>query len=370
MKVPFVNLGMQYDSLRGPINEAVQNVIDETAFIGGKFVSKFENEFAEEYGAKRCVSVANGTDAIYLSLRALGIGAGDEVITTSISWIATSEVISQTGAQPVFVDVEPDGLTIDVEKIEEKITPKTKAIIPVHLYGAPADMSRIVQICGKHNLYLIEDCAQAHFSTYHGQKVGTFGDIATFSFYPGKNLGAYGDGGAIITDDEDLADKVRMIAQHGSLVKHHHLVEGVNSRLDGIQAAILSVKLPHIHDWNRKRFEAGTYYIQQLREHGDKVKLPVIKDAHGHIFHVFCIRLESESVRDRIAHALSEAGIQNGIHYPTPLPLLKAYDRLGHVPEDFPVAYDACSRMLSLPMFPEITREQQDYVCQTLLGLL
>lgn len=370
MEVPFVNLKAQYAALREPINAAIQDVIDETAFIGGNFVTKFENEFAREYGVERCVSVANGTDAIYLSLRALGIGHGDEVITTAISWIATSEVISQAGATPVFVDVEPDGLTIDPAKIRSKINERTKAVIPVHLYGSPARMDEISAICKENNLFLIEDCAQAHFATYNGKMVGTFGDIATFSFYPGKNLGAYGDGGAIITNDNDLADRVRMISQHGSLVKHQHMMEGVNSRLDGLQAAILSVKLPHIHSWNKKRLDAAKYYNNKLSGFLSQITLPKISSQHKQIFHVYCIRFLNNKTRETAATKLNEAGIQTGIHYPTPLPLLRAYERFEHTAEEFPVAAEACSTMLSLPMFPELTKVQQDYVCKVLLGLL
>ena len=369
MLVPFVDLKSQYDSLKTEIDDAIHDVIKETAFIGGKYVSKFENEFSELYGVKKCVSVANGTDAIYLSLRALGIGPGDEVITTALSWIATSEVISQVGATPVFVDVENDYLAIDPDKIEEKITKATKAIIPVHLYGQPCDIEKIRKICDKHNIFLVEDCAQSHFASYKEKKVGTFGNVGTFSFYPGKNLGAYGDGGAIITDDEILADKIRMLAQHGSLVKHQHLVEGVNSRLDGIQAAILSVKLPHILEWNKKRLQAGIFYNQILKESG-YILTPKIRPSSQHIFHLYCIRLKTKEARDNLKTKLENAGIQSGIHYPTPLPLLKAYDRFGYEKLDFPVAHQACTTMLSLPIFPEITREQQVYVCETILKSL
>ncbi|MGB7295408.1 MAG: DegT/DnrJ/EryC1/StrS family aminotransferase, partial [Candidatus Aminicenantales bacterium] len=238
MNIPFVDLKAQYQALKGEIDAAIQSVIDKAAFVGGPHVQEFEIGFADKYGVKHCISCANGTDAIYITLKALGIGPGDEVITVANSWISTSETISQTGARPVFVDIDPDYYHIDSQKIEEKISSKTKAVIPVHLFGQPACIEEIKTICKKHRLLLIEDCAQAHFATYKSQKVGTFGIAGTFSFYPGKNLGAYGDAGSIITDDDHLAEHARMFANHGSLRKHQHNMEGINSRLDGIQAAI------------------------------------------------------------------------------------------------------------------------------------
>jgi dTDP-4-amino-4,6-dideoxygalactose transaminase len=238
MKVPFVDLKVQYQDIKPEIDDAIKSVIADTAFVRGKYVAEFEKAYAEKNGIKHCISVSNGTDAIYTSLKALGIGPGDEVITVANSWISTSETITQAGARVVFADIEPDYYTIDVSKIEEKITSCTKAIIPVHLFGQPAEIDSIKRICDEHNLYLIEDCAQA-----------------PFSFYPGKNLGAYGDAGAIITNDDELAEKVRMFANHGSLKKHEHQIEGINSRMDGLQAAVLSVKLPYINEWNEKRYQ-------------------------------------------------------------------------------------------------------------------
>ncbi|SVD78190.1 uncharacterized protein METZ01_LOCUS431044, partial [marine metagenome] len=245
MRIPFVDLKAQYHSIKEEIDTAIQNVINETAFIKGKYVQNFEEEYAEIYGVKHCISCANGTDAIYITLKALGIGPGDEVITTALSWISTSETITQAGARVVFVDIDPDYYTIDTAKIENKITEKTKAIIPVHLYGHPGNMTDIMAIAEKYNLKVIEDCAQAHFAQWKGKYVGTFGIAGTFSFFPGKNLGAFGDAGCIVTNDDELAQKVRMFAHHGALKKHHHEFEGINSRLDGLQAAVLSVKLKY-----------------------------------------------------------------------------------------------------------------------------
>ena len=265
MHIPLVDLKAQYQTIKPEIDASVQDVINETAFIRGKYVEKFESEYKKKYGVKHCISVGNGTDAIFIALKMLGIGHGDEVITTANNWIATSETISMTGARPVFVDIERDYFTIDPSKIEEKITPKTKAIIPVHLYGQPANITLIKEICEDHDLFLVEDCAQAHFAEFGGKKVGTFGDAGTFRLYPGKNLGAYGDAGAIITDNDALAEKMRRFANHGSLKKHDHEFEGMNSRLDGLQAAILSVKLMYIDEWNKKRNEHAALLYRSPR---------------------------------------------------------------------------------------------------------
>jgi len=351
MEVPFVDLKSQYQSIKPEIDSAIASVIEDTAFVRGKYVNEFEKAYAEKYGVKHCISVANGTDAIYITLKALGVGPGDEVITVANSWISTSETITQTGAKVVFVDIEPDYFTIDVSKIEEKITPKTKAIIPVHLYGQPAEIDAIKNICDVHNLYLIEDCAQAHFASYKGQKVGTFGTAGTFSFYPGKNLGAYGDAGAIITNDDELADKMRMFANHGSLKKHEHQIEGVNSRMDGLQAAILSVKLTHINGWNEKRYQNALIY-NELLEDVEEIVIPKIRGDSTHIFHLYVIRTKK---RDKLQTYLGEHGISTAIHYPVALPFMQAYSYLAYKPEDFPVAYQYQNEIMSLPMYPELS---------------
>jgi dTDP-4-amino-4,6-dideoxygalactose transaminase len=358
MHIPFVDLKAQYSTIKTEIDEAIQSVINETAFIKGKYVDKFEKEYSDKYGIKHCIGVANGTDAIYISLKALGIGPGDEVITVANSWISTSETITQAGARPVFVDIDPDYYTINHKLIEDKITPKTRAIIPVHLFGQPAEIDEIKLICEKHNLHLIEDCAQAHFAEYKGKKAGTFGIAGTFSFFPGKNLGAYGDAGAIITDDDHLATQARMYANHGAIVKHKHEIEGINSRMDGIQAAVLSVKLKYISEWNSKRLQNAILYNRLLTSINNIVA-PKIRKNVTHIFHLYVVRAAS---REGLQKYLEEKGITTAIHYPTPLPFLPAYKYLDHKPSDFPVAFDYMNKILSLPMYPELMADQISYI--------
>ena len=362
MKVPFVDLRAQYISIKDEIDSAIHSVIDKTAFVRGEYVTRFEEEFARSYEVPHCVSCANGTDALYLALKALDIGPGDEVITTAVSWISTSQTISQAGADVVFVDIEPDYFTIDPTKIEEKITDRTRAIVPVHLYGQPADMSSVMAIAKKHGLTVVEDCAQAHFAEYQGKKVGTIGDIGTFSFYPGKNLGAYGDAGALISSDEELTNKARMTANHGSLEKHRHEIEGINSRLDGIQAAVLLVKLNYIHQWNAKRGQHAAAYDDHLADF-DYIQTPLVRGGNNHVYHLYVVRTPK---RDELQTYLNKVGISTGIHYPVALPLLKAYERLGHRPEDFPVAHQYQSEILSLPMYPELTNQMKQFIVDTL----
>ena len=358
MKIPFVDLKAQYVSIKEEIDAAIQGVIDDMAFIGGSRVKRFEGEFAKKYGVKHCVSVANGTDAIYISLRMLGIGKGDEVITTAHSWISTTEAISQTGAKPVFVDVEEDYFTIDPDLVEEKITEKTKAIIPVHIYGQMCDMNKVMAIAKKHDLKVIEDTAQAHFSELHGTRSGLFGDAATFSFYPGKNLGAYGDAGAIITNNDELAEKMRMFSNHGALVKHQHQMEGINSRLDSMQAGILSVKLDHILVWTDARREKAALYDQLLGDM-EEIIIPKVRPESKHSYHLYVIRTDR---RDELKEFLASKGISTVLHYPTILPLLKPYEYLGHSSHDFPVAYKNQETILSLPLFPELKEEDIHYI--------
>ena len=360
MLIPFVDLNAQYQTIKSEIDNAIKSVIAETAFVRGKYVAEFERAYAEKYRLKYCISVASGTDAIYITLKTLGIGPGDEVITVANSWISTSETITQAGARVVFVDIEPDYYTIDISKIEEKITSKTKAIIPVHLFGQPAEIDSIKRICDEHNLYLIEDCAQAHFASYKGQKVGTFGTAGTFSFYPGKNLGAYGDAGAIITNNEELADKMRMFANHGALKKHEHEIEGINSRMDGLQAAILSVKLHYIDEWNERRYQNALLYNELLAD-VEGIVTPKIRPNASHIFHLYVIRTKK---RDELQKHLKEQGIATAIHYPVALPFMRAYKYLGHKPEDFPVAYRYQDEILSLPMYPELSNSAIAFVAE------
>lgn len=358
MNIPFVDLYAQYLSINKEIDEAIKNVIQETAFIKGKYVNEFENKFKAKYGIKNCIGVANGTDAIYIILKMLGIGPGDEVITTAISWIATSETITMTGAKPVFVDINPNYYTIDVTQIEEKITSRTKAVIPVHLYGQPADIKSIKEICDKHKLYLIEDCAQAHFAKYNDEYVGTFGDAASFSFYPGKNLGAYGDAGAIITNNDELAIRMRMYANHGALKKHEHFMEGINSRLDGLQAAILNVKMKYIDEWNEKRRKIASRY-NELLLNVDEISIPQNRENVRHVFHLYVIRTLD---RNGLKKYLKENNIETAIHYPTALPNLPAYTYLKYKPEDFPVASKYQNEILSLPMYPELKKDQINFI--------
>jgi dTDP-4-amino-4,6-dideoxygalactose transaminase len=291
-------------------------------------------------------------------MKMLGIGAGDEVITVANSWISSSETISQTGAKPIFVDIDPDYYSINERLIETAISHKTKAIIPVHLHGQSVNMDEIMRIANKHNLFVIEDCAQSHFSEYRGQRVGTFGIAASFSFYPGKNLGAYGDAGAIITNDNVLAEKCKMYARHGALKKHEHQIEGINSRLDALQAAILSAKLPYILDWTAARIKCANVY-DNLLSGVSKIVTPKKRENTLHSYHLYVIRADK---RDDLANYLNNCNIETAIHYPTALPNLKAYKYLGYESDDFPVATDYQSRILSLPIYPELTYDQIEYV--------
>jgi len=358
MAVPFADLQLQYQTIKGEIDGAIANVIRDNAFIRGPYVDAFEREFAGAVDVRHCISCANGTDAIYLALAALKVAPGDEVITTAHSWISTSAMITHAGATPVFCDTDGATFTIDPAAIEAAITPRTVGIIPVHLYGQPADMDAIMAIARKHKLWVMEDCAQAHLARYKGQQVGSFGIAATYSFYPGKNLGAMGDAGAVVTGDARLAEHMTMLARHGGLVKHQHQIEGINSRLDGMQAAILSAKLPHLPAWTKARQEAARVYDAGLNQIEDVV-VPQVAPDRTHVYHLYTIR---HPRRDALAAHLNANGVQTAINYPTALPFLAAYSRFKHQPEQFPNAHRHQGKILSLPMFAEITREQQDEV--------
>ena len=355
--INFLDLHSQYLSIHNEVDNGIDQIIKNTAFIGGKQVKQFEENFANYCQAKYCVGVGNGTDALTIALKSLDIGKDDEIITAANSFIATSEAITASGAKVVFVDCDPKWYTIDVSKIEEKITEKTKAIIPVHLYGQPADMDAISSLAKKYNLYVVEDAAQAHGASYYGSPVGTLGDVACFSFYPGKNLGAYGDGGAIVTNNEQLAKKCRMLANHGRLEKYTHEMEGYNSRLDGLQAAVLSVKLKYLDAWNQKRNSIAEYYLKNLIVSG--VKLPRKMKNVQHVYHLFVVQAER---RDELREFLKENGISTGIHYPVSLPHQKAYKYLGHKPGNFPVSEKLSETILSLPIYPELKKSQLDYI--------
>ncbi|WP_018127120.1 DegT/DnrJ/EryC1/StrS family aminotransferase [Balneola vulgaris] len=360
MKIPFVDLKSQYESIKPEMDNAINRIISNTAFIGGNEVSEFEENFSKKYGVKHCISVGNGTDSLYIIMKMLGIGNGDEVITPANSWISSSETISQAGANPVFVDIEPEYYTMDPDKLESLINENTKAIMPVHLYGQMCDMDHIMAIAKKHNLFVIEDCAQSHFSEFNNQRAGLIGIAGSFSFYPGKNLGAYGDAGAIITNDDELAEKCRMYARHGALVKHEHKMEGINSRLDGIQAAVLNVKLKHILKWTDDRINNASKYDLHLRDI-EEIRIPKIRPNTKHSFHLYVIRAEK---RDKLADFLNENGIQTSVHYPTILPLLPAYNHLGFSEKDFSNSFEAQNEILSLPLYPELQEEQIKYVAE------
>lgn len=358
MSVPFAIFQPMHDELRTELDAAYNRVMDNSYFIQGKECEAFDKEFAEYCDAKYCVGVANGLDALLLVLKALEIGAGDEVIVPSNTFIATALAVSYTGATPVFVEPEIETYNIDVNRIEAAITDKTKAIMPVHLQGRPADMDPIMEIAKKHNLWVIEDAAQAHGTLYKGKKVGTLGDAAGFSFYPGKNLGALGDGGAVVTNNQDIADKVRALGNYGSDYKYHHIYKGTNSRLDEMQAAFLRVKLPALDKWNATRVDIAQKYFEGINN--PKIVLPLApSEDFGHIYHVFVVRCKE---RDELEKYLADNGIGTVKHYPYPMHLQDCYADLGLKQGDLPIAEEISNTVLSLPMYYGMTEEQVQYV--------
>lgn len=360
MNIPFVDLKAQYQSIKTEIDGAISDVISNTAFIGGRFLKSFEESFADFCGMKHCIGVGNGTDAIFIALKCFGVGTGDEVITAANSFIATSEAISLTGAKVVFVDINSVTYNIDVKKIEEKITKRTKAIVPVHLYGQPAEMNNIRDIAKKHGLRVVGDAAQAHGAYYHGEPISKFADVTCYSFYPGKNLGAYGDGGALVTDSDKWAFQIRKFANHGRSKKYDHDFEGVNSRLDGLQAAILNTKLKHLEKWTKLRRHNAYLYNKKLRDFEELVRPEEVEEVKA-VYHLYVIRLKNGN-RERFQMHLKENGISTGIHYPIALPYLNAYRYLRHSENDFPEALKASNGIVSLPMYPELTTDQIDHV--------
>jgi dTDP-4-amino-4,6-dideoxygalactose transaminase len=362
LSVPFVDLYAQYKTIQTEIDAAIQDVIRTSAFIRGPYVEKFETMFAEALGVTHCVSVANGTDSLFIAMHALGVRPGDEVIVPAHSWVATSETVTQAGGTVVFCDTDPATFTIDPVRLGEKITSRTVGIIPVHLYGQPADMDPIMELARRHNLWVIEDCAQAHFARYKGTLVGSFGTAASYSFYPSKNLGAMGDGGAVTTNDGTLAKNMAMFARHGGLKKGDHQIEGINSRLDGLQAALLSVKLPHLPEWTMRRRACAAEYDRLLREIPG-IECPIVAAGREHVWHLYVIQCDR---RDSLAAHLASRGVQTVVSYPIALPFLPAYRRFKHRPEDFPVAYRHQSRILSLPIYAEIALAQQEHVAATI----
>jgi dTDP-4-amino-4,6-dideoxygalactose transaminase len=368
MKIPLVDLAVQYRTIQAEVDAAIRRVLERSAFIGGEEVEAFAAEFAaycaagrEPTGPLHCAPCGNGTDALYLALRALGIGPGDEVITVAHTFIATAEAIGLTGARPVFVDVLPDTLLMDPAAVEAAVTTRTRAIVPVHLYGQPCDMSALLAIARRHQLKVVEDAAQAHGAAWRGRRVGGLGDLACFSFYPGKNLGACGDGGAVVGADGDLVRRIRMLANHGRLEKYTHEVEGVNSRLDGLQAAVLRVKLRRLDAWNAARRAHAAAYSRALA--GADLVLPAVAPEAESVWHLYVVR---STKRTMLQTNLRECGVATGVHYPLPLHLQPAYASLGLRAGSLPVTEQAAGEILSLPLYPELTPAQIDHVATVL----
>jgi len=362
MKVPFIDFSEQYNEVKDEIDVGLKAVFQKGNFILGQEEKDFEDDFAKYCGAKYGIGVNSGTDALYLALMALGVGPGDEVILPTFTFIATALCVSYTGAKPVFVDIDDDAYNIDPQKIEEAITPNTKVIIPVHLYGQPVDMEEILAISKKHNIKVMEDSAQAHGSSYHGKRIGSLGDVGCFSFYPTKSLGAFGDGGIVITSNKEIYEKIIMLRDYGRKDRYNHSIKGFNSRLDTVQAVILAAKLKRLDEWNKMRSEKGAYYCKALSEI-EGVVAPRIKDNRTHVFQTFAIRTPN---RDAVLEGLQKKDIGVLIHYPIPLHMQEAYADLGYKQGDFPVSEKLGTEVLSLPMFPHITKEQIDYVCSSL----
>jgi dTDP-4-amino-4,6-dideoxygalactose transaminase len=359
-KISFVDLHAQYLSIKNDVDESIQDVIENSYFVRGPYVDRFEAAFSELISSTYCISCANGTDSLYIAMRGLGIKLGDEVIAPAHSWISTTETISQAGGRVVFCDTGEDDFLINVREIESKITPRTVGIIPVHLYGQPAEMDEIMKIAKRYGLWVIEDCAQAHLAKYKGRIVGSIGDVASFSFYPGKNLGAMGDAGAILTNNAELANWMTMFARHGGLKKGDHLIEGINSRMDGIQAAILLAKLKYIVGWTARRREIAVRYSMQLDDITG-IQTPRTNEDVEHVWHLYVIKADR---RDLLKAYLDSNGVMTVINYPVALPYLPAYKYLGHSINDFPNALSNQSQILSLPIFPELSDEQVDWICE------
>ena len=365
LRVPFVDLHAQHLSIQDEIREAIDAVLADSAFIGGHYVSRFEEQFAAFTGARHVMGVSSGTDALILSLMSLEFKRGFEAIVPANSFIATSEAVTHAGGTPLFCDVDPDNYLLDLDYAAQLVTSRTRVILPVHLYGQMADMHQVRLFADKYDLVVIEDAAQAHGARYQGIGVGELSAAATYSFFPAKNLGAYGDGGAISTNDDALAEKIRRLRNHGAIQKYNHEVEGFNSRMDGIQAAILSVKLGYLATWTRQRQAAAATYHQSLEKMD--LPLPHTTELERHVYHLYVIRINN---RDTVRQKLSEAGISTGIHYPVALPFLEAYRRQGNQPGAFPVVYRQMTELLSLPLYPEIQQDQIEYVAASLAKAL
>lgn len=366
MGIPLVDLKWQHAQVAEELAPAMKDVLDNTAFVLGPQVAAFEAAFAEFQGVSHCVGVANGTDALELALRAVGIGAGDEVILPANTFIATALAVSRCGAVPVLVDQDPVHHLIAIDQVEGRIGPRTRAILPVHLYGQMAEMEALAPIADRARIHVLEDAAQVQGAQRHGKGAGSFGVAAGTSFYPGKNLGAYGDAGAVLTNDEAIAQQVRKLRNYGSEVKYHHPETGFNSRLDTLQAVVLSTKLRHMANWNERRRRAAAFYGELLADE-ERVTLPGTLAGNEHVWHLYVIRVAE---RDRVLEELNAAGVGSGIHYPVPVHLQGAFAHLGHGPGSFPETEKAASEILSLPLFPGIEESQQEQVVAILRAAL
>jgi dTDP-4-amino-4,6-dideoxygalactose transaminase len=361
VNVPFLDLKAQYVQIKDEVHAALNKVMETSAFVLGEAVKNFEEALAAHHGAKHCVATSCGTSALHVALLAMGIGPKDEVIVPVNTFIATAEAVSHCGAKPVFVDMQDEDYGIDPEKIARAVTPRTKAVIPVHLYGQPAEMDRILAVAADHDLKVLEDCAQAHDAEYRGRKVGTFGVAGAFSFYPGKNLGAYGEGGAVLTNDEEMAAKMRMLRDHGSAKKYYHDMVGYNYRMHGFQGAVLGVKMKYLVAWTDARRRIAKRYEQLLSTNG--LFVTPAKPHVRHVYHLFVVQVRN---RDKVIGELKDKGVATGIHYPIPLHLTGAYAPLGYRKGDFPLAEDAAEKILSIPIYPELTDEMIEYVAACL----
>lgn len=362
--IPFVDLKAQYQSIRSEVNAAIQGVLDSCQFTLGGEVAAFEEEFARYCHTEHAIGVNSGTSALHLALLAAGIGAGDEVITVPFTFVATVAAVWYSGARPVLVDVDPETLTMDPRRIEEAVTPRTKAILPVHLHGQPADMDPILEIAKKKGLLVIEDAAQAHGAEYKSRRVGSIGDMGCFSFYPAKNLGAYGEAGMVVTTNDTFARTIRMLRDWGAERRYHHVLKGYNYRLEGIQGAVLRVKLRHLDAWTEARQKHARAYRALIN--GANVAVPVERPNVRHVYHIYAIRTKQRRAWQEV---LDARGIQTGIHYPTPVHLLPAYSDLGYRLGDFPCSEEAAREVLSLPMFPELTDAQCREVASVVTSL-
>lgn len=363
MKIPLVDLKNQHKDLATEINKSLEKIFESATFTRGTSVEKFEKKFANYIGVKHCIGVASGTDALHLSLAALDVGKGDEVILPVNTFVATAYAVLYVGAKPVFVDIDPRTFNVDINLLSTKITRKTKVLLPVHLYGQPVEMDKILSLAKKYKLHVIEDAAQAHGALYKRKRVGSFGILGAFSFYPAKNLGAYGDAGAITTNYSKLAHRLKGLREYGENSRYYYGELGYNSRLDQLQAAILTIKLKHLERWNAKRKKLANYYTKKIKEEISQVTPPFVGENVTHVYYAYVIKAPR---RDQLAKYLKHRGIQTVVYYPTPLHLQKSLSNLGYKRSDFPTAESLAKQILSLPLYPQLTHEQQDYIIQSI----